>query len=161
MYSGQKYLFQPTIINCRSGAPQRPNGRRGACVFARAKTLQQLTIEDCQVGFPIRTSRDQRVLSPPPGLSQSATSFIASCCQGIHQTPLSRLIRSRRRQAPFARAPGRKLKPAAPFCRKSNMTHAASPAKRIRQVKDRNCARRQTRPLGQCLQTWKDCPDCR
>ena len=56
-------------------------------------------IEDCQVGFPIRTSRDQRVLSPPPGLSQSATSFIASCCQGIHQTPLSRLIRSRRRRA--------------------------------------------------------------
>ena len=52
-----------------------------------------------QVGFPIRTSRDQRVLSPPPGLSQSATSFIASCCQGIHQTPLSRLIRSRRRRA--------------------------------------------------------------
>jgi hypothetical protein len=52
-----------------------------------------------QVGFPIRTSRDRRVLSPPPGLSQSATSFIASCCQGIHQTPLSRLIRSRRRRA--------------------------------------------------------------
>jgi hypothetical protein len=39
------------------------------------------------------------VLSPPPDLSQSATSFIASCCQGIHQTPLSRLIRSRRRRA--------------------------------------------------------------
>jgi hypothetical protein len=39
------------------------------------------------------------VLSPPPGLSQSATSFIASCCQGIHQTPFSRLIRSRRRRA--------------------------------------------------------------
>jgi hypothetical protein len=51
------------------------------------------------VGFPIRTSWDQRVLSPPPSLSQSATSFIASCCQGIHQTPFSRLIRSRRRQA--------------------------------------------------------------
>ena len=51
------------------------------------------------MGFPIRTSRDQRVLSPPPGLTQSATSFIASCCQGIHQTPLSRLIRSRRRRA--------------------------------------------------------------
>ena len=37
---------------------------------------------------------DQRVLSPPHGLSQSATSFIASYRQGIHQTPLSRLIRS-------------------------------------------------------------------
>ena len=78
MDSGQKYLFQPTI------------GRR---------SRERRSIEDCQVGFPIRTSRDQRVLSPPPGLSQSATSFIASCCQGIHQTPFSRLIRSRRRRA--------------------------------------------------------------
>ncbi len=39
------------------------------------------------------------MLSPPPGLSQSATSFIASCRQGIHQTPLSRLIRSGGRRA--------------------------------------------------------------
>ena len=61
--------------------------------------IRLLIIDECQVGFPIRTSRDRRVLSPPPGLSQSATSFIASCCQGIHQTPLSRLIRSRRRRA--------------------------------------------------------------
>ena len=64
-----------------------------------AGQVQLLIIEDCQVGCPIRRFRDQRVLSPPPDLSQSATSFIASCCQGIHQTPLSRLIRSRRRQA--------------------------------------------------------------
>ena len=48
------------------------------------------------MGCPIRTSRDQRVLSPPPGLSQSATSFIASCRQGIHPTPLSCLIASRK-----------------------------------------------------------------
>ncbi len=96
-----------TCLNRKSSivrAASRPKGPRApadrsAHVFARAKTLKQLTISDCQVGFPIRTSRDQRVLSPPPGLSQSATSFIASCCQGIHQTPLSRLIRSRRRQA--------------------------------------------------------------
>ena len=46
------------------------------------------------MGFPIRKSMDQRVLSPPHGLSQSATSFIASYRQGIHQTPFSRLIRS-------------------------------------------------------------------
>jgi hypothetical protein len=45
-------------------------------------------------GFPIRRSTDQRVLAPPRGLSQRATSFIASQCQGIHQMPLSRLIRS-------------------------------------------------------------------
>ena len=49
----------------------------------------------CQVGSPIRKFPDQRVLSPPRDLSQSATSFIASCRQGIHQTPFSRLIRSR------------------------------------------------------------------
>jgi hypothetical protein len=40
-------------------------------------------------GFPIRKSADQRVLAPPRGLSQRATSFIASQCQGIHQMPLS------------------------------------------------------------------------
>lgn len=38
-------------------------------------------------GFPIQRSTDQRVLSPPRSLSQSATSFIASRCQGIHQMP--------------------------------------------------------------------------
>ena len=86
------------VPNVAVGAPNRP--RAGAeRAFLRSRNTKQLTIEDCQVGFPIRTSRDQRVLSPPPGLSQSATSFIASCCQGIHQTPLSRLIRSRRRRA--------------------------------------------------------------
>ena len=40
------------------------------------------------VGCPIRRSRDQRSLASPPGLSQRATSFIASQCQGIHQMPL-------------------------------------------------------------------------
>ena len=42
------------------------------------------------VGFPIRTSADQRSLASPRGLSQRATSFIASWRQGIHRTPLSR-----------------------------------------------------------------------
>src|SRR6187431_1920673 len=87
MCSGRKYLVQSPIERSHHGR----SAVRG--------TVRLLVISDCQVGFPIRTSRDQRVLSPPPGLSQSATSFIASCCQGIHQTPLSRLIRSRRRQA--------------------------------------------------------------
>ena len=49
----------------------------------------------CQVGCPIRKSVDRSLFSAPHGLSQSITSFIASCCQGIHQTPFSRLIRSR------------------------------------------------------------------
>ena len=40
-----------------------------------------------EMGFPIRKSRDQRVLSPPPCLSQSATSFIASYRQDIPRMP--------------------------------------------------------------------------
>jgi hypothetical protein len=42
------------------------------------------------VGCPIRRSADHRVLAPPRGLSQRATSFIASRRQGIHQMPLLR-----------------------------------------------------------------------
>ena len=42
-----------------------------------------------RVGCPIRTSADQQSLASPRGLSQRATSFIASWHQGIHQTPLS------------------------------------------------------------------------
>ena len=44
------------------------------------------------VGFPIRKSSDQCLLAAPRSLSQRATSFIASQCQGIHQMPLRRLI---------------------------------------------------------------------
>ena len=43
-------------------------------------------------GFPIRRSTDQSLLAASRGLSQRATSFIASWCQGIHQMPLRRLI---------------------------------------------------------------------
>ena len=68
MYSGLKYLFMP------------------------AMSYPKIIITNIQVGFPIRKSRDQSLFSAPPGLSQSITSFIASYCQGIHQTPLSRLI---------------------------------------------------------------------
>jgi hypothetical protein len=35
---------------------------------------------------------DQRVLAPPHGFSQRATSFIASWCQGIHRMPFCRSI---------------------------------------------------------------------
>ena len=54
---------------------------------------QWVTITDRQVGCPIRRSMDHGLLPAPHGLSQVITSFIASCCQGIHQTPFSRLIR--------------------------------------------------------------------
>jgi hypothetical protein len=46
----------------------------------------------CAVGFPIRKSSDQSLLAAPRCLSQRATSFIASQCQGIHQMPFSRSI---------------------------------------------------------------------
>ena len=39
-----------------------------------------------------RKSSDQSVLATPRSLSQPATSFIASQCQGIRQTPLLCLI---------------------------------------------------------------------
>ena len=39
-------------------------------------------------GCPIRRSSDQSLLAAPQGLSQRATSFIASWRQGIHQMPL-------------------------------------------------------------------------
>ena len=73
MYSGIKYLDYP------------------------AMTYRRQVIAEYQVGFPIRKSAGQRVLSPNRGLSQSATSFIASYRQGIHQTPFSRLIRASER----------------------------------------------------------------
>ena len=40
-------------------------------------------------GFPIRKSRDQNLCAVPPSLSQLATSFIGSWCQGI---PLALLL---------------------------------------------------------------------
>jgi hypothetical protein len=74
-------------------------------VSAPYEPASRPVIRHCQVGCPIRKSMDQRSFSPPHGLSQSITSFIASCCQGIHQTPFSRLIwsgKSRTEERPFA-----------------------------------------------------------
>ena len=48
----------------------------------------QCRIQRDAVGCPIRKSTDQSLLATPRGLSQRATSFIASQCQGIHQMPL-------------------------------------------------------------------------
>ena len=41
--------------------------------------------EMVKVGFPIRKSPDQSLLTTPRRLSQRATSFFACTCQGIHQ----------------------------------------------------------------------------
>ena len=46
-----------------------------------------------RVGFPIRKCPDQSLLAAPRTLSQRATSFIASQCQGIHQMPFLTLDR--------------------------------------------------------------------
>ena len=67
MYSGISTCLTPLCITC-------------------------VNITECQVGSPIRTSMDQSLFPAPHGLTQGITSFIASCCQGIHQTPFSRLI---------------------------------------------------------------------
>ena len=72
MYSGSRYLVGPAVG------------------FPHGKTTTKH-----QVGCPIRRSEDQSPFPAPLCLSQGITSFIASCCQGIHQTPFSRLIRSR------------------------------------------------------------------
>ena len=61
------------------------------------------------VGFPIRTSADQRSLASPRGFSQRATSFIASWRQGIHRTPLSRS--PSRHQPPARRTKPRRKQP--------------------------------------------------
>ena len=92
--------------------------------------LADRTSGRCQVGCPIRRFRDQRVLSPPPDLSQSATSFIASYRQGIDQTPFSRLIRSRRRKTVSLERPP-----------------AMAALSDIGHLRD---------DLGQCCLTWKD-----
>jgi hypothetical protein len=51
--------------------------------------MNSVQVTSCEVGFPIRTSADQRSLASPRGFSQRATSFFASWRQGIHRTPFS------------------------------------------------------------------------
>jgi hypothetical protein len=68
---------------------------KSTCLTTLLRT-SRLSITQCQVGCPIRKSLDQSLLPAPQSLSQVITSFIASYCPGIHQTPFSRLIRSRR-----------------------------------------------------------------
>ena len=48
-------------------------------------------INQIGLGFPIRKSADQSLLTTPHSLSQRVTSFIASQRQGIHQMPLKTL----------------------------------------------------------------------
>ena len=50
-------------------------------LFDSSQDFRVLTLK----GFPIRNSRDQRVLAPTPSLSQLYTSFIGCQYQGIHR----------------------------------------------------------------------------
>ena len=50
-------------------------------LFYSSKDFRVQTLK----GFPIRNSRDQRVLAPTPSLSQLYTSFIGCQYQGIHR----------------------------------------------------------------------------
>ena len=53
--------------------------------------LRLKTKTNQKVGCPIRKSPDQQLLTLPRGLSQPATSFFASDCQGIRQMPFKTL----------------------------------------------------------------------
>ena len=81
------------------------------------------------MGFPIRKSPDQRLLAASRGLSQRATSFIASQCQGIHQMPFSRLIQRNRhaRRATQARRRRRRRARDASFTRRSRKERDHAP----------------------------------
>ena len=81
------------------------------------------------MGFPIRTSADHRSLASPHGLSQRATSFIASWRQGIHRTLLSRSITTiTRTQDQNPRTPPREDMPRpAPHDRDGSCQNSAQP----------------------------------
>jgi hypothetical protein len=57
------------------------------------------------VGCPIRRSPDRSPLAAPRGLSQRATSFVASWRQGIHQVPFLSLDPAQRQPRPSRGAP--------------------------------------------------------
>ena len=50
--------------------------------------MARLQLRVSKLGFPIRKSPDQRLLTTPRRLSQKATSFIAFLCLGIRRMPL-------------------------------------------------------------------------
>ena len=85
MYSGLKYLVSPTVGRHALNPTKTPKG------CPRSARSVATTIK-LQVGFPIRRSVGQSLFPAHHSLTQGITSFIASYCLGIHQTPFSRLI---------------------------------------------------------------------
>ena len=114
------------------------------------------------VGFPIRKSPDQSLLATPRGLSQRATSFIASRCQGIHQMPFSRLrATSIRRDKPKTHERSReKTLPEPPTDLPpppTRRSRAPSEAKYLFTMpKNENDRRRQTPPAKTCFHEYPD-----
>jgi hypothetical protein len=79
-----------------------------------------------RVGCPIRKCPDQSLLAAPRTLSQRATSFIASQCQGIHQMPFLTLDRR------LFSAPRAGTTPLAPFRdKRRGSCHATLPQSKM------------------------------
>jgi hypothetical protein len=93
MYSVYKYLvLHPDSRATHDNRPSAGPKDRCTCIEQARSGYRCAITEYNQVGCPIQKSMDQSLFSAPHGLSQSITSFIASYCLGIHQTPFSRLI---------------------------------------------------------------------
>ena len=86
----------------------------------------------CRVGCPIRKSSDQSLLAAPRGLSQRATSFIASWRQGIHQMPLLSSTHPSDNRTPAATRPNLPLPSGwtVPATTRSTKTLPPAPGKR-------------------------------
>ena len=97
IYSGQEYLVRlPGVLQTQNHPDTTtPHRRSDAPIPRSSRPRAGSTTNNLQVGCPIRKFVGQSLFSAHHDLSQSITSFIASYCQGIHQTPFSRLIRSR------------------------------------------------------------------
>ena len=143
----QPHAWLPRILR-RERSPRdpptegsdRPSGRHGVCLQAKPAKTKKIS-EGYQLGCPIQRSLDQSLFPAPQSLSQGITSFIASCCLGIHQTPFSRLIANpeekclgvscRRHDARSAPALGRFVGVAEATPPRGSSTTKAVPAKRI------------------------------
>jgi hypothetical protein len=106
-----------------------------------------------RVGCPIRRSRDQRLLASPPGLSQRATPFIASQCQGIHQMPLRRSIHGNARASPYKtrHSQGQKPLPQATLLHEDTLPHKAD--EQLAAVSHKLSAKNRDTRLGHTLFT--------
>ena len=122
------------------------------------------------MGFPIRKCPDQSLLAAPRTLSQRATSFIASQCQGIHQMPLLTLDRrllqrhaqgQRRSPVPTAwnRRPFRPATPL-PFAPKSETNAVRSQSRDQTLYRNHRCFFGPARASNDTRRKHAACPRC-